>query len=265
MIYAAVRYPDEIVDTFPIDASQKVGLLNSWEQSYLESMQEPDLTVRLKRGVPWILCGFAEVARDYEIPIPHYLAFLNAMRRDVRPTPFRSLEALIDDYVYGSAIVVGYFLTHVYGAAPGRLLAEALCCARQLGIALQLTNFARDVYEDRLRGRLYLPLEFLEAEGLTPSDWFLPGAAAALRHAVRRMARYAEQGYAYARQHIDAFSADCRPAIAACIAVYEALNRRILTEEAPITRRLSVSLVEKFRVLPSDKYWRVPLAYAGLL
>lgn len=265
VIYAAVRYPDEIVDTFRLAAGEKIALLDAWEKSYLEGMREPDLIARLRTGVPWILCGFTEVARRYEIPVEHYRAFLEAMRRDVHFAPFSSLPSLINDYIYGSAIVVGYFLAHVYGPASGRRLEEALRCARELGIALQLTNFVRDVHEDRLRGRLYLPLEILAAEGLTASDWFLPEAAVALRRAICRVARHAEQGYAFARRHLDAFAPECRPAIAACIDVYQALNGRILAEPAPITRRLSVSPVEKFRVLPPDKYWRVPLAYAGLL
>lgn len=265
VIYAAVRYPDEIVDTFSLPAGEKIALLDAWQQSYLEGMREPHLKARVDAGIPWILCGFTEVVCRNEIPAEHYLAFLAAMRRDVRPAPFATMRSLIDDYVYGSAIVVGYFLTHVYRAAAGRPLEEALHCARELGIALQLTNFARDVHEDRLRGRLYLPLELLAAEGLTAEDWFLPEAAPALRRVIRQVASYAEQGYRFARRHLDAFSPDCRPAIAACIDVYEALNRRILTEQAPISRRLSVSPIEKFRVLPPDKYWRVPLAYAGLL
>jgi phytoene synthase len=265
VIYSAVRYPDEIVDTFSLPAGEKIALLDAWEQSYLRGMRQPDLKARLEARIPWILCGFIEVVRRYEIPVEHYRAFLGAMRRDVRPSPFPSLRALIDEYVYGSAIVVGYFLTHVYRAAPGRSLEEALGCARELGIALQLTNFVRDVHEDRLRGRLYLPLDMLAAEGLSAGDWFVAERAVALRRAICRLACHAEEGYAYARRHLDAFSADCRPAIAACIDVYQALNRRILSEPAPIARRLSVSPIEKFRVLPPDKYWRVPLAYAGLL
>jgi phytoene synthase len=265
VIYAAVRYPDEIVDTFPLPADEKIALLDAWEQSYLVGMRERQLKARLACGTPWILAGFTEVVRQHEIPLEHYLAFLDAMRRDVRPHPFPTLQALINDYVYGSAIVVGYFLTHVYRAAPGCALEEALRCARELGVALQLTNFVRDVHEDRLRGRLYLPLDILAAEGLSADDWFLPQAEAALRRAVREVARHAEAGYAFARRHLHLFASDCRPAIAACIDVYEALNRRIFTEQAPITRRLSVSPIEKFRVLPPSKYWRVPLAYAGFL
>jgi phytoene synthase len=265
VIYASVRYPDEVVDTFPISPEEKLALLNGWEQSYRQAVSREGLRSRVQAGVPWILAGFAEVVRCRQIPHQDYLAFLNAMRRDARPAFFATTQALIDDYVYGSAIVVGYFLTHVYGPAPQVTFDEALACARQLGIALQLTNFVRDIFDDHRRSRLYVPLDILADEGITPGDCFDPRHEPALRRAVRRLAETAEAGYDYARRKIGAFAADCRPAIGACIEVYQALNRKFLNGQPPLGARLSVSPVEKFRVLPRDKYWRVPLAYAGLL
>jgi len=265
VIYASVRYPDEIVDTFPISPEEKLALLDAWTKRYLEAIAVEGLRDRVRAGVPWILAGFAEVVRRRRIPPEHYLSFLDAMRRDAGPAPFATLEALIDEYVYGSAIVVGYFLTHVYSPAPEATLDDALRCARQLGIALQLTNFVRDVFDDRRRGRLYVPLEILAQEGLEPGSCFHPQNQPALRRAVRRLADTAESGYDYARRNLNAFASDCRPAIGACIEVYQALNRRFLSGDSPMAKRLSVSPIEKFRVLPRDKYWRVPLAYAGLL
>jgi phytoene synthase len=265
VIYASVRYPDEIVDTFPISAEEKLALLNSWEQAYRHAVSREGLRGRVRAGVPWILAGFAEVVRRRQIPFEDYLAFLSAMRRDARPAPFATMQALIDDYVYGSAIVVGHFLTHVYGSAPHVPLEEALACARQLGIALQLTNFVRDIFDDRRRSRLYVPVDILAEEGIAPAGCFHPQHEPALRRAVRRLAETAEAGYDYARRNLEAFAADCRPAIGACIEVYQALNRKFLNGQSALAARLSISPIEKFRVLPPDKYWRVPLAYAGLL
>lgn len=265
VIYGSVRYPDEIVDTFPMPEQQKLTLLDGWQEAYLKAVGQEGLRARILDGTPWILAGFAEVVRRRGIPKEHYLSFLGAMRRDVRPKPFASLEALIDDYVYGSAIVVGYFLTYVYGHAPGARLEDALACARELGIALQLTNFARDVFEDHCRGRLYLPLDMLAQEGLDPLNYLEERNEAALKRVIRALAGKAESGYEIARKNLNVFAPGCRAAIGACIEVYQSLNRRILEGDAPVRQRVSVSPSEKFRVLPPDKYWRVPLAYAGLL
>lgn len=265
VIYAAVRFPDEIADTFPLEPSQRLAMLAEWEAAYLQASQYEGIRARVAAGALWILASFAEIVWHRGIPREHYLSFLAAMRRDVHPTPFASLAQLTEEYVYGSAVVVGYFLTHVYRHAPHATLADALRCARQLGIALQLTNFARDVFEDHLRGRLYLPVDILAAEGLTDRNYMLAENQKALRRALQRLARHAEDGYEYAPRNLVVFTPGCRPALAACIDVYRRLNQRILGGDGPLKHRISLSAAEKFRMLPSEKYWRVLLAYAGLL
>ncbi len=263
--YAAVRYPDEIVDTFPLTAAQKLARLDEWERQYREALRLPGLGARLQAGLPWILCGFTTVVVRRKIPPEHYLAFLDAMRRDVQPSPFSNFASLVDDYVYGSAVVVGYFLTHIYGTADGCPLEDALLCARELGIALQLTNFARDVEEDRRRGRLYVPRDVLARFGVRPEEALNGRRPQALERGARWLAEQAESRYEFARRSLPVFAAECRAAIRACIDVYQSLNRRLLENPDLVSRRLRLSPFQKFRLLPSDKYWRVPLAYARLL
>ena len=106
MIYAAVRYPDEIVDSFPLPPAAKYGMLAKWGADYERALKGYS-------GVSWILAGFAEVVRKHAIPHEHYREFLKAMWRDVEPVPFGDLQDLILNYVYGSAMVVGYFRAHV--------------------------------------------------------------------------------------------------------------------------------------------------------
>lgn len=251
VIYAAVRYPDEIVDTFAISTSARLRMLDGWEAAYVEAVASSGVRASIRAGIPWILAGFAELIREHSIPLEHYHAFLLAMRRDVSPRPFLTIDDLIDNYVYGSATVVGYFLAHVYGVAQGSTIAEAYGCASDLGIALQLTNFARDFAEDIARGRLYIPCDAVDASGLRKGVLFL--------------AEIAEARYERAVRTMDVFAADTRPAIRACIDVYRLLNRRILAVGGSAEIRQSVPISQKFSVLPSGKYWRVPLAWLGAL
>jgi phytoene synthase len=199
------------------------------------------------------------------IPPEYYISFLSAMKLDVSPRRFSTLEDLIDSYIYGSAIVVGYFLAYVYGPAKGDLADEsfhrALKASRDLGIALQLTNFLRDVAEDQRRGRLYLPQEMLWEEGLYDPDATNPQQQQAFRRVLKKLTRISENYYAAAFANLDAFAPDCRTAIHACIDVYRQLNQQIETNPHGILHRESVSLRRKFQVLPSSKYWRLPLAY----
>jgi phytoene synthase len=260
-VYAAVRYPDEVVDTFPLDARTRLRLLDEWDEHYETGIKCATLKEALGRGVPAHLAGFTCVVRRRDIPAEHYRAFLGAMRLDVKPRPFRTLDDLIDTYVYGSAVVVGYFLTHVYGACDSHSFTRALGSARDLGVALQLTNFLRDVAEDQRRGRVYLPADALRAEGLAELDATDPRQQEPLARVLGRLASVAAEHYARAEAGLDAFAPDCRLAIQACIKVYGRLNERIAGSGCGAAHRESVPLREKLRALPPSKYWRVPLAY----
>jgi 15-cis-phytoene synthase len=260
-IYAAVRYPDEIVDTFALAVREKERLLDARAADYETALAVGSTVAALRAGVPCFVASFASVVREAGIPHEHYRSFLDAMRRDLRPRPFSSLEDLIDSYIYGSAIVVGYFLTYVYGAARPGDFDRALESARNLGVALQLTNFLRDVAEDQRRGRLYLPLDMLSDEGVNNFDAADPRQHAALARVLGRLTAVSEDFYARSLADLDAFAPDCRTAINACIDVYRQLNRQIKHSPRGILHRESVPLSRKFKVLPASKYWRLPLAY----
>jgi phytoene synthase len=260
-IYAAVRYPDEIVDSFPLPVEERSSLLDEWAQGYEQALEAQSFRGALREGVPVFVAAFAEVVREAGIPHEHYRAFLEAMRLDLHPRPFTHLEDLIDAYIYGSAIVVGYFLTYVYGAQTPEDFPRALQSARDLGIALQLTNFLRDVAEDQRRGRVYLPQDLLREEGIERLDTSDPTQLAALNRVLTRLTKWTDDYYDRSQANLDAFQPDSRVAIRACIDVYRQLNRQIAASPRGILHRESVPLREKFRVLPMSKYWRLPWAF----
>ena len=264
-VYAAVRYPDEIVDTFPIAPGERLRLLQRWENDYERGLEYESLEQAVAAGLDCFVAAFAQVVRERAIPVEYYRAFLEAMRLDVTPRLYLDLEDLIESYIYGSAIVVGYFLAYVYGASAADEFPRAIAASRSLGIALQLTNFLRDVREDQRRGRVYLPLDFLRAEGVAVSDFDDVSGYAAVNRVLQSLSRIAEEHYGAAELNLDAFAPDCRVAIQACIDVYRQLNLRIGRSPKGIQHRESVPASEKFRVLPASKYWRLPLAYLGAI
>ncbi len=264
-IYAAVRFPDEVVDSLPLRPSDQLYLLQQWEKDYDRSLSISSLQERLRQGIPPILAGFAQVVQEAGIPPEHYREFLQAMRLDVAPRPFSTMEDLVESYVYGSAIVVGYFLAYVYGPSAPDQWETALRSSRDLGIALQLTNFLRDVSEDQRRGRVYLPVELLQAEGISDLDVNNTSQLPPLRNVLQQMSASAEQHYSRAEKTLAAFSPDCQTAIGACINVYRQLNLRIGRSAEGVRHRESVPMRTKFQVLPPSKYWRVPLALMGAI
>lgn len=260
-IYAAVRYPDEIVDTFPLTQVEQAELLDRWALDYDAALRSSSVRESLQSGLPSFVAGFAQVIREAAIPPEHYHAFLDAMRLDIWPRRFETLDDLIESYIYGSAIVVGYFLTYVYGAERESDFDRALRSARDLGIALQLTNFLRDVAEDQRRGRVYLPQDMLNAEGLAELDAHDPDQHPALNRVLQKLTRIADEYYETSLADIDAFNSDSRVAIRACIDVYRQLNTQIANSPRGILHRESVPMRRKFSILPVSKYWRLPLAY----
>jgi len=260
-VYAAVRYPDEIVDTFPLGREERLRRLDEWSDFYETGLAYSSINEALQNGVPCFLASFTRVVRECDIPAAHYRAFLSAMRRDAVPRPFETLADLIENYIYGSAVVVGYFLAHVYGASAEKNFMRATESARALGIALQLTNFLRDVGEDQRRGRVYLPQDMLRAEGIAELNVGDGQQRPALARVLKGLASIAESYYADAERDLDAFAPDCQLAIRACISVYRRLNERIGGSPDGVMHRESVPAKEKFAVLPPSKYWRIPLAY----
>src|SRR5262245_44739739 len=114
-VYAAVRYPDEIVDTFPLSSAQQFRMLDEWAKAYETGLATTSVKEALDNNVPCFLSTFSSVVQETAMPQEFYRAFLQAMRHDASPRRFATLDDLIDNYIYGSAIVVGYFLTYIYG------------------------------------------------------------------------------------------------------------------------------------------------------
>jgi phytoene synthase len=264
IIYAAVRYPDEVVDTFDLGKEAKRQRLRSWREAYASALRTGSIRKSIQDGLPVFASGFAEVVRHYGIPPEHYHSFLDAMEMDVEPRTFGTIEDLIESYIYGSAVVVGYFLSYVYGARAGADFDRALRSSRYLAMALQLTNFLRDVQEDRHRSRLYLPVSVIEAEGISVAHFDAKANREAQRRVVRRLSAEAEYYYSLSEEDIEAFSPDCLSAIQACVGVYRALTSRIADDPEALSKRVSLPLTHKFRYLPTSKYWRIPLSYVPL-
>jgi phytoene synthase len=131
------------------------------------------------------------VAARYAIPHRYALELLEGFAMDVEGRRCASLEETLL-YCYHVAGTVGLMLAHVMGARDPRSLEHAA----DLGIALQLTNIARDVVEDARQGRVYLPQEWLAAAGLREQDLTRPEQRPAVARIVARLLSEAEPFYA---------------------------------------------------------------------
>ncbi|HEU4493599.1 MAG TPA: phytoene/squalene synthase family protein, partial [Rubrobacteraceae bacterium] len=158
-LYAFMRYADEIVDN--------PGATSLEEQlCALEAFEEETLAAVAGDEVPNpVLRAYADTVRVCGIDPEDIIAFMKSMKMDTRVFRYPTYEDLAV-YTYGSAAVVGLMMCRVVGVADRR----ADVHAETLGVAMQLTNFLRDIGEDWRRGRIYLPLEDLERFGYHGAD-----------------------------------------------------------------------------------------------
>ena len=146
-IYGFVRIADEIVDTFH-DFDKKY-LLNKFRQDTFESIE-------MGISTNPILNSFQKTVREYNIETELVDTFLKSMEMDISISSHKKIS--YDEYVNGSAEVVGLMCLRVFVKNNQLLFDELKPYAKKLGSAFQKVNFLRDIKEDiELRGRIYLP------------------------------------------------------------------------------------------------------------
>jgi 15-cis-phytoene synthase len=167
--------------------------------------------------------AFADLVRDHEIPRALPAALFEGFQWDCEGRRYESLEDL-HAYAARVAGAVGVMMALMMGVRD----ADALARACDLGVAMQLTNIARDVGEDARAGRLYLPLDWLREAGLDPADFLAtPAPSAALAAVLARLLAEADWLYARARDGVARLPASCRPAVLAAAALYSEIGREV--------------------------------------
>ena len=144
-IYGFVRFADEIVDTF--HNLDKETILNQFEEDTYDSINKEFSTNP-------VLHAFQSVVNKHKIKKDHIQAFLNSMRMDLKMKDFT--QKSYEDYIYGSAEVVGLMCLKVF--CDDKEYNKLESYAISLGSAFQKVNFLRDIRSDfEERGRVYFP------------------------------------------------------------------------------------------------------------
>ena len=108
-----------------------------------------------------MLVALADAAHRFDIPLAAFGELIDGCEADVRGTTYRTFDDLLH-YCRCVAGSIGRLSLGVFGTAD---VATAAPLADALGVALQLTNILRDIREDYLGGRIYLPAEDFERFG----------------------------------------------------------------------------------------------------
>lgn len=234
-LYAFCRLADDAVD------------LHGGRMPALE-----DLRARLRRayeGRPASLPAdraLADVVARFDIPQALPEALLEGIAWDAGE---RRYEDLSDLHAYAARVAgsVGAMMSILMGAREPEMVARAC----DLGVAMQLTNIARDVGEDARAGRLYLPRRWLREASIDPDAWLAaPVFSAALARVVQRLLAEAETLYARADVGIRGLPPTCRPAIRAARHLYCEIGRQVERQGLDsVSRRAVVPTARKLAVM----------------
>lgn len=233
-LYAFARLMDDLIDEPSMGSEQ--NRMAQFEVHCLQ-MLAPAAHESVGQSVGLMLQAFGVEQQVKQ-------SFLDALRADAQP---RQLQSLLDvmRFAYGVAGTVGQMMRPILGAEP-----EADRYAVALGMAMQLTNIARDVLEDAQRGRCYLPADWL------PHDFqlsaLMDGEPQARQHAfvaIDRLLQEAEQLYALAERGFSSIPHENRRAIEVACFLYRGIGRKILHRGMQVywQRRAHLSAWEKLR------------------
>lgn len=203
-VYAFCRTVDDIADSADA-AAGKVAELAEWRAEIDRLYRDAGASGASAPSMP-----LASAIADFDLERAAFIAIIDGMEMDARGPIIAPTMAELETYCSRVASAVGLLCMRIFGddSEDGRAVAASL------GLALQLTNILRDIREDAHMGRLYLPVELLEAHGIEPRDPLQVLHHANLPAVCRALAERAEEEFSRAENAIGRCSRrTVRPAI----------------------------------------------------
>jgi phytoene synthase len=239
-IYAFCRSVDDIADT-PEKDTDPIAALDVWRQR-LRQVYQGVVTHPIMRA-------WADMLERYDVPLAPALELIDGVQTDLGAVHFATFDELYR-YCYCVAGTVGLLMTPVLGYAS----AEALPCAVQLGVAMQLTNILRDVGEDAALGRIYLPSDEMARFGYCESELLQNVVNLPFIDLMQFQIARACEYYERARPGIALLDPSVRLAIQASAELYRGILGSIMANGYDVfTQRAYVPLSSKVLMMP--KLW----------
>lgn len=185
--------------------------------------------------------AFAQYVDHYKVPRSLPECLIDGFDTDAQGVDLQS-EADLIEYSFRVASTVGLMLTYAMQIGSDLVYHKA----SDLGIAMQLTNIARDMGADFRVGRFYVPLTWRENVSFRKDNeqWIIADRPTKLL--AQRLVKLSERHYQSARQGIQLLPLNCRIAITASMMVYRAINNAIEQRAYDtITSRAFVSIPKK--------------------
>jgi phytoene synthase len=256
-LYGFARYADDILDDFDpsLDTPTRAARLQQLSEQFFSPDEHPDNPV---------LAAVRHTARRYVIGNELFDDFLTSMRMDLTITDYPDRDAL-NLYMKGSAEAIGLQVLPILGTITAR--DEAAPHAAALGRAFQLTNFLRDIDEDLMRQRVYLPADELASfdvdRGLLMWCHANRKTDQRVRNALSDQHDIARGVYRYAAEGVPMLEARSRPCVTTALTLYsEILDRIEDSDFAVFGQRATVGNGRRLRVAGAGllRSWRARLS-----
>ncbi len=223
MLPARVQRPASALYAFCRVADDLIDLSDAGEDGLAQARERLDAAYRGTTGQDTVDAAFSSVVKAFAIPRELPDALMEGFEWDAAGRRYADLSDL---YAYAARVAgsVGAMCALLMGVRTPLILARAC----ELGVAMQLTNIARDVGEDAAAGRLYLPEDWMREAGIDPEAWLArPEFSPALGAVVQRLLDTAERLYRSAEAGIAALPPSCRLGIGTARFVYAEIGREV--------------------------------------
>ncbi len=253
-VYAFCRYVDDLVDVAMeqgnVTRQDAVNLVAQWKVDLDNIYNRVDIPresgTQNADDRTKILIAWEDTLNTFHIPrhLPHEL--IEGVLMDTSVTRFDTFDEL-REYCYKVASVVGLMTSEIFGYSSPDALARAI----DLGIAMQLTNIIRDVREDAVRGRIYLPKEDMQRFGVNESDILEHHFTPNIKELIRCYVGLADNYYDSAEPGIQLLHADSRLTVLLMSNNYRRILRAVESMDYNVfTKRASISLFRKLTAIP---------------
>jgi phytoene synthase len=248
-LYALLRVGDDRVDVSHSGFASPLAAIEDWERSYwraFEAGDSPDPVMR----------AYLNTAVECGIPQDTMRAYFRAMKDDLTVTRFPTFDDLLH-YMEGSAIPVGRGMTYILGTRAPYTIRDALPGADSLAVAMQLSNFWRDIGQDwDIIGRVYIPQEDMARFGYTEIDLAAQRINANLIELLEFEFERTERYYAHARDSVKMLAAG-RWGIMSSLEIYRAILSGIRRNQYDVFGRRAATSTRQKLGLVGKSGWQV--------
>jgi phytoene synthase len=246
LLYAWCRHTDDVIDGQLLGEGR-----NDDTRPAAERLAEVErLTELALAGTPEgdsAYHALAQVVRETKMPPQYPRDLVHGFRIDMEEHPFRTFDDTLT-YCYHVAGCVGVMMAIVMGVDPKDR--ATLIRASDLGIAFQLNNIARDIIEDAMNSRRYIPDEWLANVGLSASNFAFPAQRRQLFRLLIRLVDQAEDYELSARHGTPRLRNRAAWAVLAAASIYGGIGRK-LRKAGPeaLETRMRTTLPEKLQAV----------------